>query len=216
MTKKHILTFIDGPLGSLEAIYQAPAKPGLPHVIVCHPHPLHDGSMHNKVVTTTANAAHIAGMGSLRFNYRGVGKSQGTYGHISGEVDDAIAVFHWLRSHQKNPTVFCAGFSFGAFIASTLFIESEAKDLVCIAPSINHMPYETLSHQVLSGLVIQGNQDNIVDPLASINWAKSKKLPCAQVEQSGHFFHGQLPVLRDILSSHWQKKLAELGLQTEK
>lgn len=212
---KQVLTTINGPAGSLEAIYQAPNQPHLPHVIVCHPHPLHGGSMHNKVVTITANAAHQAGMGTLRFNYRGVGQSEGCYGNIEGEVQDASAVFDWLISHQTNPIVFCAGFSFGAFVAASLFVDRRAEDLVCIAPSIKNMPFENLDHAALNGLVIQGNQDDIVDPIASINWAKKTQLPCVQIHQAGHFFHGQLIALKEILGKHWQNKLSELQLTIE-
>ena len=109
---------IDGPAGSLEALLEDPGADGRHFAVVCHPHPLHGGTMHNKVVHTLARALQEQGMPTLRFNYRGVGASAGAYDDGRGETEDALAVIAWGRRRWPGAQLVLAGFSFGAFVAS--------------------------------------------------------------------------------------------------
>lgn len=190
-----------GPAGRLEmmCVVQADA----PVVIICHPHPLHGGTMHNKVVSTVARAADAMGFSHVRFNYRGVGQSEGSYGDIDGEVADARAIWQWWHQHHVGKGVIVVGFSFGAYVAAHLAAHHQAMDLVCLSPPIARMPFSQLTALPHSRLLIQGDNDLVVDPQLSIDWGRQNGFECLVEPGVGHFYHGHLVSLKSLLVSHW-------------
>lgn len=193
---------LPGPCGDLETWLsvpeQLPAAPGRQVAVLMHPHPQYAGSMHNKVISTLAWAFLNKGIATVRFQFRGVGASAGSYGNISGEVEDARAVMDWLLA--ANPgAVSVAGFSFGAYVAAAMTSTYECKQLLLLAPSIARMPYASLPPISCPGVVIQGVADEVVDVADSDRWALASGLDYVRWQGVSHFFHGQLVRLRQLL-----------------
>lgn len=189
-----------GPAGEIACAVDAPAAAtasrGL--AVVCHPHPQHGGTMDNKVVMTLARAFVALGYTSVRFNFRGVGASQGHWDEGRGEVDDALAVVQALR--VAGQPLLLAGFSFGAYVASQaaarLAPDAAAERLVLVGPAASRF---TLAPVPADTLVVHGELDDVV-PLASVfDWARPQALPVTVLPGAGHFFHGQLSVLKQIV-----------------
>ena len=199
---------IQGPLGQLEIAVNH-IQDGAPYVLVCHPHPLYGGTMDNKVVTMTAKAYEDMGCNVLRFNYRGVGASEGEYGDIQGEVEDAMAVVHWLIENKSVTTFYFAGFSFGAFIAAKVAANTqslqgkEVKHLLLIAPSVLNSPFEQVTPLGVDTSVIMGDADEVVAFDAVQDWADNLYPPLELIvmEQAGHFFHGRLTELKQHIKN---------------
>ncbi len=193
---------IPGPVGDLEALLTQPALSSAKTVsIICHPHPLHEGTMHNKVVTTLAKAFDELGIITVRFNYRGVGQSAGEYGEMLGEIDDLKAVVQWVQQHYDYDALWLAGFSFGSFIAASVANQMACDGLVTVAPAVNHADFTRLSNIQCPWFVIQGDQDEVV-PFAEVaDFAKHPPAPLQFEVMPGvsHFFHGQLIELRSLL-----------------
>lgn len=187
-----------GPTGSLEAVLHDTDMP-ITHVgIICHPHPLQEGTMHNKVVTTVARSFNDMGIAALRFNYRGVGLSEGQYGDVDGEVADCLAVVAWALQQWPNAKLWLAGFSFGAYIAAAVAAKVPTQQLISIAPAVERMPYATLGKVSCPWLVIQGEADDVVTPQAVYDWfdALDAQKTLVRLPDTGHFFHGKLMDLR--------------------
>lgn len=130
---------IPGPNGVLEAMLDVPKEPcsaDAPIAVVCHPHPLHGGTLTNKVAHTVAKAFAELGVTTLRFNFRGVGESQGEFDHGVGEVDDLQAAVQWMRARHPNARLWLAGFSFGAFVALSGQPQMNAARLLLVAPPV--------------------------------------------------------------------------------
>ena len=189
---------IAGPAGELECAIDEPAAVPVGVAVICHPHPQHGGTMDNKVAQTLARAALQLGLRSVRFNFRGVGESAGSWDEGRGEVDDALAVIAAKR--DASLPLLLAGFSFGGFVAaqaaSRLDAALKPKRLVLIAPS-------TLKQQVPAvppeTVVIHGEADDVVPLSATLDWARPQVLPVIVVPAVGHFFHGQLALLRRVV-----------------
>ena len=192
---------IDGPAGPLQAIVEDPGLPGEGYALLCHPHPLHGGTMDNKVVHTLARAFRETGIPTLRFNFRGVGSSAGTYDHGNGETADADAVAAYGALRWPDRRLLLAGFSFGAFVALRLALERGASRLITVAPPVDRMDFSALAVPSCPWLVVQGDSDELVDPQRVFAWAKSCKPQPKLVVMPGvgHFFHGHLPLLRDAV-----------------
>jgi len=192
---------IDGPAGPLEAIVEDPGLPGEGYALLCHPHPLHGGTMDNKVVHTLARAFRETGIPTLRFNFRGVGSSAGTYDHGNGETADADAVAAYGALRWPDRRLLLAGFSFGAFVALRLALERGASRLITVAPPVDLMDFSALAAPSCPWLVVQGDSDEVVDAQRVFAWAKSCKPQPKLVVMPGvgHFFHGHLPLLRDAV-----------------
>lgn len=189
---------IAGPAGTIEAVVHDTDMP-ITHVgIICHPHPLQEGTMHNKVVTTVARSFNDMGIAALRFNYRGVGLSEGEYGDVVGEVDDCLAVVAWALQRWPNAKLWLAGFSFGAYIAAATAAKVPTQQLISIAPAVERMPYTTLGVISCPWLVIQGEDDDVVTPQAVYDWfdALQAQKTLVRLPGTGHFFHGKLMDLR--------------------
>ena len=192
--------FVEGPAGRIEALLDPPdAEPRPLLVIICHPLPTEGGSMHNKVVTMTARALRESGATTLRFNFRGVGKSDGTFDDGVGELDDLRAVAAWAKSEHSAKVLWLAGFSFGAWVSLRAADELKAQMLISIAPPVaRSWSFDDLTLPSCPWLVIQGDDDEIVDAKAVQAWIES--LPTTpqlvQMPGAGHFFHRKLIDLR--------------------
>lgn len=194
---------VPGPAGPLEALLQEwdSAPPSLA-AIVCHPHPLYGGTLHNKVVHRVAATLHQLGAAVLRFNYRGVGKSAGAYDRAIGELEDARAALAFLRQRYPQARRWVAGFSFGSGIAARLGAsEPEVERIILIAPPVKTTSFEVLYTCATPKLAVHGSADDVchLEDLERDwpNWAEPKRL--IVVPGASHFFDRQLSDLADAL-----------------
>lgn len=190
---------ITGPAGKLEIAIGTPAGEERNAVgIICHPHPLYDGTMYNKVVTTLARIFQAKGLTTIRFNFRGVGKSEGKYDFGRGEVNDLLAVAAWAAQEMGQHELWLAGFSFGAFIAASGAVQLPVKKLVTVAPPVMHFPMRDLPPILCDWILVQGEQDDVVPSEEVFVWAEGRQPPPKMIRfpEAGHFFHGQLGELR--------------------
>ncbi|HEY2035527.1 MAG TPA: alpha/beta fold hydrolase [Steroidobacteraceae bacterium] len=198
---------IAGPAGDIEALVEIPAEMpaagGAPRRfgVVCHPHPLHGGTLDNKVVYTLARAFVELGVPSIRFNFRGVGASGGGYDEGRGETADALAVIAYGRERWPGASLWLAGFSFGGAVALRAAGQARAERLVTIAPGVTRVSMEGVASPTCPWLIVQGDADDVVDPAAVQEWA-SRQSPAPEVRLlpgAGHFFHGRLHELRQVV-----------------
>lgn len=194
---------LQGSAGRLEALLQErDAHEHLVTAVVCHPHPLYGGTLHNKVAHRVASALFGMGVAVLRFNFRGVGASEGSFDQGRGELEDAQASLAFLRERYPKARRWIAGFSFGSWVASRLAAgEADAEQLILIAPPVHTQTFEEMRTCVLPKLVIQGTADVICRPenLTRVfpEWADPKRL--IEVPQASHFFDKQLPELAEAV-----------------
>jgi len=193
--------FIEGPSGPLEAILENVASQPKGFMVVCHPHPQHGGTLHNKVVHTLARAGHAMGLATLRFNYRGVGESAGEYGEGIGETEDLLAVIDWLDEQFPAVPVWLAGFSFGAYVAMAASNRRHTEQLITVAPAVNLLRFEGIEIPTCPWLLLMGDQDEIVPFDVVLDWVATLEQPPETIyfEGAGHFFHGRLVELRERL-----------------
>lgn len=200
--------FIDGPSGRLEAILEFPAE-GTPlgNVVVCHPHPQHGGTMHNKVAHTLARAFVRQGYAALRFNFRGTEGSEGEYDDGNGELDDALAAIAWMRRRDPVSTFWLAGFSFGAAIAVKAAAVTDVDGLISVAPAITRFASGLQSQPDCPWLIVQGDQDELVDIEETVAWVDGLEPgPELLIFPDGeHFFHGRLVELREAVAAFVDK-----------
>ena len=197
--------FIDGPQGQLEALYQdLPNAKGV--ALICHPNPVQGGTMLNKVVATLQRAARDAGLSTLRFNYRGVGASAGTSVAGTEEIDDARAAARWLREQQPELPLTVFGFSFGGYVAGSLCGELEARGealehVFLIAPAVSRFKDHDALPQQAPMTVIQPDADEVIAPALVYDWSTALPRPheLLKVAECGHFFHGKLTDLKDLV-----------------
>ncbi|CAM4127064.1 hypothetical protein CCOS865_01023 [Pseudomonas reidholzensis] len=197
--------FIDGPCGQLEALLLEVADArGI--VVICHPNPVQGGTMLNKVVSTLQRTARDAGYSTLRFNYRGVGQSAGSHDMGAGEVQDAEAVAAWVRANHPAQALVLMGFSFGGFVAASLAGRLEAQgetlqQLFMVAPAVMRLNEDFPLPQRCPLTVIQPETDEVVDPQRVYAWSDSLSRPheLLKVAECGHFFHGKLTDLKDLV-----------------
>ena len=193
---------IPGPAGSLEAAAEeASGAPRSSYAVLCHPHPLHGGTMENKVVTTLGKALRTGGVATLRFNFRGVGRSMGAFDGGRGETDDARAVVAYGALRWPGRRLMLAGFSFGAFVALRLAQVEPADLLITVAPPVDRFDFAGLAAPRCPWLVVQGDADDIVDPRHVLEWVRgfTPAPHLVVVPGVGHFFHGHLAELRDAV-----------------
>ncbi len=194
---------IDGPAGKLESILELPGESEpLGAVVVCHPHPLYGGTMQNKVAHTLARAFIHAGFAALRFNFRGVGKSDGSYDEGNGELDDAFAAMEWCRNRFPLLPFWIGGFSFGAAIAVKAASTESVDGLVSVAPAISRFAAGLETQPECPWLIVQGDEDELVDIDETVTWVDGL-LPGPElliVEGGEHFFHGRLVELREAVT----------------
>ncbi|MDO9313646.1 MAG: alpha/beta fold hydrolase [Burkholderiaceae bacterium] len=194
---------VNGPAGSLQCALDTPAASAIGLAVVCHPHPLFGGTMDNKVVQTLARALLQLGWATVRFNFRGVGKSEGAWDEGCGEVDDALAVIAQHRTAGQ--PLLLAGFSFGAYVAaeaaSRLPEAERPLRLVLVGPSTQKQCIPTVPANTL---VIHGESDDVVPLSATLDWARPQSLPVIVFPGVGHFFHGQLGLLKSVVVQQLQ------------
>lgn len=196
---------IDGPVGQLEALYlDSPEPRGL--ALICHPNPVQGGTMLNKVVSTLQRTARDAGFITLRFNYRGVGASAGSHDMGTGEVDDAQAAARWLRAKHPELPITLLGFSFGGFVAASLGgrLEAEGENLArlfMVAPAVMRLGSQDQLPKHCTLTLIQPETDEVIDPQLVYDWSEALDRPheLLKVAECGHFFHGKLTDLKDLL-----------------
>ena len=199
---------IDGPAGPLESLLEDPQvspRPGF--AVVCHPHPLHGGTMHNKVVHTLARTFQSRGLPTLRFNYRGVGTSAGQYDEGRGETADALAVIAWGRARWPDTPLTLAGFSFGALVSLSASSSASPVRLISVAhagPEAKAQAAKALARPAYPWLIVQGDADEIVDFREVQAFTAAQLKPPAQLQLlpgAEHFFHGRLDQLRTAVTS---------------
>ena len=196
--------FIDGPAGRLQAIFELPAEQTpLGSVVVCHPHPQHGGTMHNKVAHTLARAFVRMGFAALRFNFRGTEESEGVYDAGDGELADALAAIEWMRARSGEKALWVAGFSFGAAIAVKAAVATEVDGLISVAPAISRFASGLDKQPTCPWLIVQGDQDELVDIDETVNWVDGLEPgPELLISPEGeHFFHGRLVELREAIAA---------------
>lgn len=202
--QKEALLSLPGPSGKLEAALSTPFG-DVPlrktWGIVCHPHPLHGGTMYNKVAVALSKTFQRLGVTTIRFNFRGVGQSAGQFGQGTGELDDLLAVIGWALQERPDRDIWLAGFSFGAAIVLKAAVRLPIARLVAVAPPVNHMSLQHLPPLPCPWVLVQGEKDEVVLAQAVYEWAAQCQ-PAPQIlrfPETGHFFHGQLVTLQERL-----------------
>lgn len=205
--------FLRGPTGKLECLADVPdpSDERSATVVICHPHPLHGGTMHNKVVTILERSLRELGLRSIRFNFRGAGESEGEHDEGYGETDDLFAIIEWVRKARPNDDLWLAGFSFGAYISQRAAQNLKLGQLISIAPPVDRYEYSQLQHPECPWLVVQGDEDEVVAMDDVALWVEKldPQPDFLVMEQAGHFFHRRLMDLRGLLKNHVRPNLPD-------
>ncbi len=207
---------INGPAGRLECRYMPGATSDAPTALVLHPEPHKNGTMNNRVTFATYKLFQARGYAVMRFNFRGVGRSQGTFEQGDGELADAATAMDWLQAQNPNSNIFwIGGFSFGAWVAMQLLMRRpEIMGFVSISPPANNYDFSFLAPCTASGLIVQGSKDTIVpeeypaklaDKLAA---QKNIKIDYNVIEEADHFFRDQQEELNNLLTDYIYKRVA--------
>ena len=201
---------IPAPAGVLEGVWHLPdvcPEPGrreTPRAIavVAHPLPTMGGTMDNKVVTTLAKAFAELGFVTLRFNFRGVGASTGVFDSGNGEVEDVLAMVRYAQQEQGDLPLVLAGFSFGGFVQARVakHLHPQPHQLVLIAPAAGRYDVPPVPHNTL---VVHGEQDEVIPLTDLMDWARPQHLPIVVLPEAGHFFHGRLSQLKQVVLHHF-------------
>lgn len=201
---KNRKVLIPGPCGNIEACISIPDNSiRNTIVVISHPHPLYGGTMQNKVVHTLDRTFYESGMITARFNFRGVGGSDGRYDEGEGETDDLRAVVNWMRSQFPGLELCLAGFSFGAFISLKATAALLPSMLVTVAPPVSIFNFTSIQEPDCDWLLIQGEQDEVVDAGKVLEWARQfSNIDVVGLPGAGHFFHGKLNDLKTIVMNH--------------
>lgn len=206
----------NGPDGRLEGRYQPGRTPGSPLALILHPHPQGGGTMNNKSVFNLYQTFAKRGFAVLRFNFRGVGRSQGLFDNGIGELSDAAAALDWMQ--QFNPdtkSCWVAGFSFGAWIGMQLLMRRpEIRGFISVAPPANLYDFSFLAPCPSSGLIVQGLADEIVNPASVVKLVDKLKtqkhivIDYETVESANHFFDGEQDELMSLIDAYLDKRLS--------
>jgi alpha/beta superfamily hydrolase len=194
-----------GPAGVIDAFADVPepdcARAGT--AIICHPHPLHGGSLHNKVVVMVERSLRELGLHTLRFNFRGVGASEGEYDEGRGETLDLLAVAEWAQRARPNDALWLAGFSFGSYVALLAARHLPVRQMISIAPPVGRWDFSAAIAPPCPWLVVQGEDDDVVEPQRVYDWidAMTEKPALVRMPETGHFFHRRLMDLRGAIKN---------------
>ncbi|KQU78540.1 MULTISPECIES: alpha/beta hydrolase [unclassified Rhizobacter] len=204
MNSKTVKVSTPGPAGALECALDRPEGESRGVAVICHPHPQQGGTMDNKVVQTLARAFLQLGYRTVRFNFRGVAASEGAWDEGQGEIDDALAV---IAAHRDPALPLAlAGFSFGGYVASQAAARlpegAKVERLVLVGPSTQKQKVAPVPEETL---VIHGESDDIVPLSATLDWARPQSLPVVVIPGVGHFFHGQLALLKNLVVRSWHR-----------
>ena len=185
---------IDGPDGKIETVINDPGPNRRGLALIAHPHPLHGGTLDNKVVTTIANTLFESGYVAVRPNFRGVGLSEGEYDHGEGEVADMLAVWRFVRERYPDLPLILAGFSFGAAVQSRVSASAKPRQLLLVGPAVNMFKMGAAPAHTL---VIHGERDELV-PIDQVRaWSAQYGVTLAVVRDADHFFHKKLAELKE-------------------
>tara|TARA_Y100000588_G_C14168438_1_gene887999 strand:+ start:321 stop:974 length:654 start_codon:yes stop_codon:yes gene_type:complete len=201
---------LDGPAGAIEAVISIPNDTrGHLFAVLGHPHSLHGGTMTNKVVTTLARTFSALNIPSIRFNFRGVGQTQGQFDHGVGESEDMLFLVEQIKKTRPQTDFIFAGFSFGSYVTYRAASQHPHKLLISIAPPVERFDYNAFKSKPAPWLIVQGLEDEVVVPQFVLDFAKAyTPLPdLITFEKTGHFFHGQLVALKDQLTDYITKKV---------
>jgi len=209
---------LKAPEGNIEIRFHEAADAAAPMAIVLHPHPEHGGTMNNKVVYALYQAFADQGFHTVRFNFRGVGKSTGNFDFGEGELRDAVYVLKWMQdTFPAASEEWVAGFSFGSWVALHLMKKNpKTKHFICAGPPANVYDFSFLLPFEREGIFVQGTADTIVDPKAAVELADKVSrmstidIKCHMVEGADHFFSGKLTELSDIITRYIQDKRGTL------
>lgn len=198
---------LPGPAGTIEAITALPDAEHEPRrkgvAIICHPHPQHAGTMHNKVVTMIERALRELGLATLRFNFRGVGASTGEYNDGKGEADDLAAMVDWVRQTLPGNELWLAGFSFGSYVSLSCAVRCAADAVITVAPPVGRWDFASLELPQCPWLVVQGEDDELVDSNLVFGWLDelAEAPQVVRMPETGHYFHRRLIDLRGVIKN---------------
>ncbi len=189
-----------GTAGYLEGLVHFPKIEPKGLAIVCHPLPTMGGNMDNKVAVTLAKTFVDLGCVTLRFNFRGVGASEGEFTGGDGELEDALAVAEFAREQFGEPPLILSGFSFGGYVAARAAQKLQPRHLILAAPAVGRFAMPPVQSDTL---VIHGERDDVVPLADAFEWARPQQLPIIVLPDAEHYFHGRLTQLRDIVKKHF-------------
>ncbi len=191
---------VKGGAGDIEIDLNDPGGERRGIALIAHPNPVQGGTKDNKVVTTLAKVFFTLGYVAVRPNFRGVGASEGEHDQGRGESDDLVAVAAFLEARYGGAALILAGFSFGSFVQTRVAQRVKAERIVLVGPAVNRFPTETVPADTL---VIHGEEDDVVPLSDVLDWARPQALPIVVVPGTGHFFHGRLNLLAQIVARHF-------------
>lgn len=201
-----------GPAGALETLVVPNSKDLTPKgiALIAHPNPLEGGTFNNKIVHTLAKSLSKLGFIVYCPNLRGVGNSEGKHDYGHGEVDDMASILTYARAQHGNLPVVLAGFSFGTYVQSQLrtrLTDDEVAGMILVGPSVNR---EAFPNVPVSTLIIHGEEDEVVPFDKVLDWVRPQNLPLIVVPGTGHFFHGKLAILSQLIETRWQPSYKEI------
>jgi len=214
MKQKSVEIFIPGPAGRLQARYLKNSLPNSPVAIVLQPHPQYGGTMNNRVVQEVFNSFVYSGFSVLRLNFRGVGKSDGTFDNGQGELSDAAAALDWIeRENQDFSQCWVSGFSFGSLICMQLIMRRpEVTKFIAISPQPNVYDFTFLAPCPISGHIISGEKDELVSRESTLdltNRLKNQKgieIQYTEIKNANHFFKNKENDLKKVMDQYIKEK----------
>ncbi|MEO5766205.1 MAG: alpha/beta hydrolase [Casimicrobiaceae bacterium] len=194
---------VAGAAGAIEVVINAPAEAPVGIALVTHPHPLQGGTLDNKVAQTIAKTFFGLRYVAVRFNFRGVGASEGSFDEGNGETDDALVVLARARRRFGESLPYAlAGFSFGAFVQTRAAAQVQAERIVLVGPAVKRFAVAPVPADTI---VIHGEEDDVVALADVYDWARPQQLPIVVFPGCGHFFHGRLPQLQRTIAGMWRR-----------
>jgi len=198
-------TIIEGPAGALEVVVNLPEAAPRSIALVAHPHPVHGGTLDNKVAQTLAKTFATLGYVAVRFNFRGAGRSEGSFDEGVGETDDALAALAFGRQEfaevaAKPPVL--AGFSFGSYVQTRVARKVDPERMVLVGAAVGRFPVDPVPADTI---VVHGEEDDVVPLVDVLAWARPQHLPVIVFPGCGHFFHGRLVQLQRVLAGMWHR-----------
>lgn len=205
-----------GPEGRIEGRFSPPPRPRAPVALILHPHPQGGGTMNDRITQAMYKSFVARGFAVLRFNFRGVGRSQGTFDNGIGELSDAASALDWVQSiHPEAQTTWVAGFSFGAWIAMQLLMRRpEIRGFISVAPPANMYDFSFLAPCPSSGILVAGGGDEIVPPSAvqklvdKLRTQKGITIEHDEIPRANHFFEHELDQLMGSVNKYLDMRLA--------
>lgn len=196
---------IPGPAGQLEILTAPPVADAVDKdrvAIICHPHPLYGGTMRNKVTHMLEKAFRDMGAYTIRFNFRGVGDSDGVFDDGVGEADDLMAVYEWAKQAKPNSRFWLAGFSFGSYVAMRAVNDIKPEQFLTVAPPVERYDFAELEPPECPWLVVMGEEDDVVSPRAVYEYVEAQNpRPQLVTMKAGHFFHRRLLDLKGAVKN---------------